>query len=249
MGRQKIKIELLVHDLKGPLAVIETGIISLLEREKKYGPLTEKQQKVLQRALRNTKITRTLVNDALEVGRSTEGIINKNKFRISNFIKQSLVEIFDLTDHNTAEKIKECGKLSPIKEILLKKGILLDIDKALWLQEVWLDECKMRQILRNLLNNALKYRDEHVELTIKKDDQSIFISVSDDGDGIPENYHQKIFDCYFQMETEREHCIRGHGLGLAGVMILVEDMGGNLSLESAEGKGARFSVKIPLDVP
>jgi len=249
MGRQKIKIELLVHDLKGPLAVIETGIISLLEREKKYGPLTEKQQKVLQRALRNTKITRTLVNDALEVGRSTEGIINKNKFRISNFIKQSLVEIFDLTDHNTAEKIKECGKLSPIKEILLKKGILLDIDKALWLQEVWLDECKMRQVLRNLLNNALKYRDEHVELTIKKDDQSIFISVSDDGDGIPENYHQKIFDCYFQMETEREHCIRGHGLGLAGVMILVEDMGGNLSLESAEGKGARFSVKIPLDVP
>jgi len=249
MGRQKIKIELLVHDLKGPLAVIETGIISLLEREKKYGSLTEKQHKVLQRALRNTKITRTLVNDALEVGRSTEGIINKNKFRISNFIKQSLVEIFDLTDHNTAEKIKECGKLSPIKEILLKKGILLDIDKALWLQEVWLDECKMRQVLRNLLNNALKYRDEHVELTIKKDDQSIFISVSDDGDGIPENYHQKIFDCYFQMETEREHCIRGHGLGLAGVMILVEDMGGDLSLESAQGKGARFSVKIPLDVP
>jgi signal transduction histidine kinase len=249
MGRQKIKTELLVHDLKGPLAVIETGIISLLEREKKYGPLTEKQQKVLLRALRNTKITRTLVNDALEVGRSTEGIINKNKFCISNFIKQSLVEIFDLTDYNTAENIKECTTLSPLKKALLKKGIMLEIDAALWLQEVWLDECKMRQILRNLLNNALKYRNEHVELMIKKDDRSIFISVGDDGDGIPENYHQKIFDCYFQMETERDHCIRGHGLGLAGVMVLVEDMGGNLSLESSEGKGARFSVKIPLDVP
>jgi signal transduction histidine kinase len=249
MGRQKIKIELLVHDLKGPLAVIETGIISLLEREKKYGPLTEKQQKVLQRALRNTKITRTLVNDALEVGRSTEGIINKNKFCISSFVKQSLVEIFDLTDYDTAENIKECSSLSPLKKTLLKKGIMLEIEEPLWPQEVWLDECKMRQILRNLLNNALKYRNQQVELMIKKDDQSIFISVSDDGDGIPENYHQRIFECYFQMETEREHCIRGHGLGLAGVMILVEDMGGNLSLESAEGKGAKFSVQIPLDLP
>ena len=80
MGKKRIKFDLLIHDLKVPVAVIEAGITSLLEREEKYGPLTEKQKKVLQRALRNTKVTRTLVNDAMEVGRSAEGLINKNVF-------------------------------------------------------------------------------------------------------------------------------------------------------------------------
>ena len=245
MGKQKIKVELLVHDLKGPLAVIETGITSLLLRENKYGSLTEKQKKVLHRVLRNTKITQTLVNDTLEVGKSTEGIINKNIFPISHLITQSLVEIFDLMDYDTAENIKQCTDLALFRKTLQEKSIQFDIDEVLWEQEVCLDECKMRQILRNLLNNALKYRKEHLEIKIEKNNGSLLISVRDDGEGIPENYHQKIFECYFQMESGREYCVRGHGLGLAGVMILVEEMGGKLSLESDVGKGTKFLVKVP----
>ena len=65
MGKQRIKFELLIHDLKVPLAVIEAGAHSLLERMEKYGPLTEKQKKVLQRVLRNTRVTKSLVNDAM----------------------------------------------------------------------------------------------------------------------------------------------------------------------------------------
>jgi len=245
MGKQKIKVELLVHDLKGPLAVIETGITSLLMRENKYGSLTEKQKKVLHRVLRNTKITQTLVNDTLEVGKSAEGIINKNIFPISGLITQALVEIFDLTDDETAENIKQCGDLALFRKTLQEKGIQFDIDEALWEQKVCLDECKMRQIFRNLLNNALKYRKELLEIKIEKNNGSLLFSVRDDGEGIPENYHQKIFECYFQIETGREYCVRGHGLGLAGVMILVEEMGGNLSLESGVGKGTKFLVKVP----
>ena len=245
MGNQKIKIELLVHDLKGPLAVIETGINSLLQRENKYGSLNDKQKRVLQRVLRNTKITQTLVNDTLEVGKSTEGIINKNIFPISGLITQSLVEIFDLTDFDTAENIKQCTDLRLFKKMLSDKGIQFDIDASLWNREVCLDERKMRQILRNLLNNALKYRKEHLEIKIEKNNGSLLISVGDDGEGIPQNYHQKIFECYFQVESGREYCVRGHGLGLAGVMILVEEMGGKLSLESDVGKGTKFLVQLP----
>jgi len=249
MGRNRIKFELLIHDLKVPLAVIQAGITSLLRREEKYGPLVEKQKKVLQRTLRNIKITRTLVDDALEVGRSTEGIIHKNRFVIHEFVEQSLTEIFDLTDYRLAEKIKECANLSAFKETLSVKDILLDIDEKLWVKEVCLDQCKVRQILRNLLNNALKYRKRQVELKIGEKNGSLLIRVSDDGQGIPENYHKKIFDCYFQMDQEREHCVRGHGLGLAGVMVLIEDMGGKLFLDSDEGKGATFSVLVPLINP
>jgi signal transduction histidine kinase len=103
--------------------------------------------------------------------------------------------------------------------------------------------------LRNLLNNALKYRKKRIEIKIESNSKSLFLSVKDDGDGIPAEYHQKIFECYFQMDTEKNHCVRGHGLGLAGVMVLVEDMGGRLSLESDMGKGAKFLVEVPLSRP
>ncbi len=246
MGKQKIRFELLIHDLKVPLAVIEAGMTSLIGKEDKYGPLTEKQLKVLKRALRNTKVIQMLVNDALEIGRSTEGIINKNKFALFCFIEQALVEVFDLTDHKTAEIIKKCVNFRGLKQALSERNMLLDVDEDLWFQEIFLDECKMRQILRNLLTNALKYRKRRVEVKIEKSNGSLLISVSDDGNGIPASYHQKIFECYFQMESEIDHCVRGHGLGLAGVMILVEDMGGKLYLDSGTGKGAKFLVKVPL---
>ena len=57
---------------------------------------------------------------------------------------------------------------------------------------------------------------------------------------------KKIFESYFQMDVTDSYTVRGHGLGLAGVMVLVEDMGGELFLESGEGKGAKFLVKLPL---
>ena len=72
------------------------------------------------------------------------------------------------------------------------------------------------------------------------------ISVKDDGEGIPSEYHEKIFQCYFQMDPTDSCVLRGHGLGLAGVMVLVEDMGGKLLLDSDRGKGARFTVKLPV---
>ena len=64
------------------------------------------------------------------------------------------------------------------------------------------------------------------------------LAVKDDGEGIPALYHQQIFECYFQVDPHEGCPVRGHGLGLAGVMILVEDMGGQLLLESDAGKGA-----------
>ena len=151
MGKHRIKFELLIHDLKVPLAIIEAGITSLLRREEKYGPLTEKQKKVLYRTRRNLKVTRTLVDDALEVGKSSEGIIKKNRFVFNKFIGQSLMEIFDLTDYTAADRIKECVNLSVFKEILSEKDIVLHMEEHLWDQEVCLDEVKVRQILRNLL--------------------------------------------------------------------------------------------------
>ena len=157
-----------------------------------------------------------------------------------------MIEIFDLTDHNTAEQIKKCGNLHDLKETMQDKGIILQIEENLWCRRVSMDESKVKQIFRNLLNNALKYRKKIIQLTINDNGEALFVSVKDDGEGIPLSYHQKIFECYFQMDMRSDHCVRGHGLGLAGVLVLVGDMGGELFLDSDAGKGATFSVKIPL---
>jgi signal transduction histidine kinase len=246
MGKQRIKFDFLVHDLKVPLAVIEAGLTSLIQKTDKYGPLTDKQLKVLKRALRNTLVTRTLVNDALELGRSSQGIIQKTTFPLSGFVIQTLVEIFDLVDLETSDCVRGCDTLSVLKEQLSEKGILLTVDERLWHQEISMDESKMKQIIRNLLSNALKYKKKQVELKIGQEEDSFVVIVGDDGDGIPSGYHDKIFECYFQMDMQGDYCVRGHGVGLAGVMILVEDMGGRLFLESDVGKGATFSVRVPL---
>jgi len=244
--RERIKIDLLIHDLKVPLAVIQAGLTSLLERQEKYGPLTEFQEKVLTRALRNTRVTQTLVGDALELGRSRTGIVNLSNCRISDVVTETLVEVFDLADDQTAEKIKKCNEFEELRQMLDEKDVGLLIDENLWCQDACLDEVKISQILRNLLGNALKYRKKRVELRIERTDLSLVLSVKDDGDGIPSAYHKKIFECYFQMDGVDACPVRGHGLGLAGVMVLVEDLGGKLFLDSDEGQGARFLVKLPL---
>jgi signal transduction histidine kinase len=247
--RERIKLNFLIHELKSPLAVIEAGISSLLRRTKKYGPLTKAQEKVLRRTLRNTRVSQALVADTLELGRSEEGIFKLTRCRLSNLILQVLVEVLDLAEVNVSENIKSCADLSVLKEKLLEKGISLSVDKSLWTQEVWLDELKTKQIFRNLLTNALKYRKSSMNVKLEEDSGFLSFSVEDDGKGIPQVFHKKIFESYFQVDDGEDadaHGVRSHGLGLASVMVLLEDMKGELFLESDEGKGARFLVRVPM---
>ena len=246
MHREKISLQLFIHDLKVPLAVIEAGITSLLGKLEKYGPLTERQEKVLVRTLRNTRVVQALVNDSLELERSKQGVLNVTRIRVSDLIEEALVEIFDLVDCQVSEDIKTCGDLQELRRALEENGLMLFMNEGLWCEELSLDEPKIKQILRNLLNNALKYRKSCVELTVEKQHDHLFFSVKDDGEGIPSIYHKRIFESYFQMNATDSYTVRGHGLGLAGVMVLIEDMGGQLSLESDEGKGAEFMVRLPL---
>lgn len=247
-GRRRIKIDLLIHDLKVPLAVIETGLMALINKQEKYGPVTGRQEKVFTRALRNTKVLKSIVNDALELGKSREGVVHFSKFKLSSLIVQAFEEIFDLTNISASEAIKQCTGMSQIRAVLEKKGVLLFVDENLWSEEICQDYAKLKQILRNLLSNALKYRKNTVELRVEKTENSIVFSVEDDGEGIPSAFHKQIFECYFQMDPEYRGpwSVRGHGLGLAGVMVLVEDLGGKLFLDSDEGLGTRFWVKLPL---
>jgi len=199
--------------------------------------------------LRNARVSQAMVADTLELGRSGEGVFRKTQCRLSNLILQVLVEVLDLAEANVSDKIKNCTDLRILKKELLEKRISLFIDNSLWTQNFSLDAVKTKQIFRNLLTNALKYRENNVAIKLEEDNGFLSFSVEDDGKGIPQVFHEKIFESYFQVEDgndARSRVVRGHGLGLASVMVLLEDMNGELFLESDEGEGARFLVKVPL---
>ncbi len=247
MNKKRIKTELLVHDLKNPIAVIEASVDTLIRNAERENPLTERQVKVLGRVLRNSRIAMSLVNDILEVGRSSEGIFNKDKYRCFEYIVFPFIEIFDLVDPETAERISKAEGYKDFSEILASQDIMLRMDPSMWEKEISSDIRKVRQVIRNLLSNAFKYRKKEIIVEVSFDNGNLFISITDDGKGIEKAYQEKVFERYFQLGDERENCVRGHGLGLAGALVLVEDMGGKMTLESEKDRGARFSVSLPSD--
>ncbi|THB79068.1 MAG: sensor histidine kinase [Desulfobacteraceae bacterium] len=243
---QTIKTELLIHDLKVPISVIDAGAKSLLNRQDSYGPLTEKQVKVLKRILRNTLTTQRLVNDALELGRSREGVMITSDFLVSSLVISVLMEVFDLSNANISDIIRQIESYEELCQCVHSSGLILCFNRETWQTTVHQDEAKVRQILRNLVTNAFKHRANWIEIAGCIEQQCLVFRVKDDGKGIPPVDHQRIFQTYFSGGVPIDSAIRSHGLGLAGVMVLLRDMGGELILESDDGKGAEFIVKIPI---
>lgn len=241
-----IKTEILIHDLKVPISVIDAGAKSLLNRQDAYGPLTEKQIKVLKRIIRNTLTTQRLVNDVLELGRSREGVMITSDFSISSLVVAVLVEIFDLSDPAIADIIRKVESYAGLEQVLNTAGVRLSFDKKMWKTIVHLDAAKVKQVLRNLVTNAFKHRACVVEIFGRIEEKQMILKVRDDGRGIPPANHQRVFETYFTTGGSIESAIESHGLGLAGVMVLLKDMGGGLVLASDDGKGAEFTVTIPL---
>lgn len=241
-----IKTEILIHDLKVPISVIDAGAKSLLNRQDSYGPLTDKQIKVLKRIIRNTLTTQRLVNDVMELGRSREGVMILSSFPISALVTSVLMEIFDFSDPGVAEVIRKVQTYDELEQVVQASGAGLFFDPKVWKTMVHLDEAKVRQILRNIVTNAFKHRSSFVKISGSIEEKRLILKVKDDGQGIPRADHQKIFETYFSTGSSIENAIKSHGLGLAGVMVLLKDMGGTLTLNSANGKGAEFTVTIPL---
>lgn len=241
-----IKTEILIHDLKVPISVIDAGAKSLLNRQDSYGPLTDKQIKVLKRIIRNTLTTQRLVNDVMELGRSREGVMILSSFPISALVTSVLMEIFDFSDPGVAEVIRKTRNYDELEQVVQASGARLFFDSKVWKTMVHLDEAKVRQILRNLVTNAFKHQSSFVKISGSIDEKQLILKVKDDGQGIPRADHQKIFETYFTTGSSIENAIKSHGLGLAGVMVLLKDMGGTLTLNSANGKGAEFTITIPI---
>jgi two-component system phosphate regulon sensor histidine kinase PhoR len=110
------------------------------------------------------------------------------------------------------------------------------------------DENKLRQVLVNLVDNAVKYSPQggRVELRVRSVNGSCQIEVADEGLGIPPDEHERIFEKFYRLDPQQTQGVGGSGLGLYICRELVERMNGRLNVESEPGKGSRFTVELPL---
>jgi signal transduction histidine kinase len=104
----------------------------------------------------------------------------------------------------------------------------------------------LAQVLRNLIGNAIKHHDRavgHIDVSVSAGADSIEFVVRDDGPGIPREYHQEIFQMFSTLKPR--DVMEGSGMGLAMVRKILENRGGSIHVESAEGRGATFRFTWP----
>ncbi len=215
------------HELRTPLNAI-IGFTSLLAGGY-YGPLNEKQSGYVNQIDVNGHHLLTLINDLLELTRIGGGsmTVDWELIELPSFL-ESTVAIF--------------------KTQFLKKSLASETDLSAGPQLFRGDRRKCRQILFNLISNAIKFSREGGIITVRSEalpNRAVKVSVIDTGIGIAPQDQANIFSRFYQAEQVRNEQLGGAGIGLALTRRLVEMHGGEIGFESAPEKGSTFWFRLP----
>ncbi|HEY4642815.1 MAG TPA: PAS domain S-box protein [Thermoanaerobaculia bacterium] len=216
------------HELRTPL----NGIIGFAEflSDGKPGPLNDKQKEYLGDVLNSGRHLLHLINDMLDLVKIQAGRVDMALERFS--IRDAINEV--------------CTGVHPLA---VSKAIELTVNVDARVEFVTLDQQRFKQILYNLVSNALKFTDDHghvgIEVTLLPAGRFRLV-VSDDGIGIRAEDIGRLFTEFEQLDTGTARRFGGTGLGLALTRKLVDLHGGEIDVESEFGKGSRFAVILPV---
>jgi signal transduction histidine kinase len=229
----RVKSEFLAtmsHELRTPLNAI-LGFSQILDSQSK-GPLTDHQAEMVKRIFTNGKNLLNLVNDILD---------------LSKLEAQRLT--LTLTSVNLHWLVE--STLSDLRSLADAKALTLDSSLELSDPVMVNDEHRLRQVLTNLVSNAIKFTDRgrvHVTLSEVEPD-SIALTVADTGIGIAAEQLPHIFEAFRQVDQTIRRPRPGTGLGLAIVHSLVTVMGGTIAVSSQPGQGTTFVITLPRQIP
>jgi signal transduction histidine kinase len=220
-------VSMIVHDMRAPLTSV---IASMRWVERGAGdtlkaPLAEAHQI----GRRSAEELLGMVNDLLDVARSEEGRLELHRTRVT---------AADLA----AAALEQTWYLAE------ERRLKIETDIPASLPAVCVDRNKVVRVLVNLIGNAIKFTPVEGRIVIAarpQDSHQISMSVEDDGEGIPPEFHEHIFDKFGQVATRQGGRKMSTGLGLAYCRMAVEAHGGMIGVESRPGEGARFTFTLP----
>jgi PAS domain S-box-containing protein len=213
------------HELRTPLNAI-LGYGDLLSMEI-CGPVADDQRDKLARMRSSALYLVALIGQVLDFERIEAGQ------------EQVLAERTDIS-----EFLRRAA--SDIEPQAMKKGLTLTITAPDEPVHVTTDLAKLRQIVLNLLSNAVKFTEQgEIQLSARRVDGEIEFSVRDTGMGIPPEHQEQIFDPFWQVDQRLTRTVGGAGLGLTIVQRVTQLLGGRVAVESAPGRGATFTVRLP----
>ena len=222
------------HELRTPLNAI-IGFSEVL-KDGVLGNLTDEQAEYITDIFQSGHHLLSLVNDILDLAKIEAGRMT-----------------LDLDEVNIRDLLE--GSLSIVRDKASKKRVTLSIDLGnVEAGEIYLDPRKFRQIIYNLLSNAVKFTEEGGSVSLgaviekgESEDSTeyLVVSVTDTGIGIPEDEIELLFNPFIQLDGTRSRKYEGTGLGLVMVKRLASLHGGNVSVESKEGEGSVFTVRLP----
>ena len=215
------------HELRSPMTPMKAQL-QMLE-EGYFGKLSKKQKESLEIVVRNADRLDNIIVDFLEISR-IEAARLKFNFRETNI---------EETVRDTVKLMEAFAKEKNIELVLKIKN--LPIIEA--------DPDRITQVLRNLINNAIKFSKEtsKIEISSETKNDHILFSVKDYGVGLTPENQIRIFEPFYQVESAARRRHGGTGLGLAICRGIVESQKGKIWVESKEGYGSKFSFTLPLE--
>jgi len=215
------------HELRTPLTVIGGFTETLLDDSLP----NDQRMQFARTVLANTQRMQRIVDDLLDLSRIESGGWKPNPSR---------VDVRALA----SEALAAAEERRPNKPVTLDRDIAPDATF------VWADPTALRQVLTNLVDNAVRHTNEgSVTVFAKRTPTGVAIGVSDTGIGIPADHLPRIFERFYRVDAGRSRSEGGTGLGLAIVKHLVEGHGGRVRAESTIGRGTRIWAELPEPPP
>jgi signal transduction histidine kinase/PAS domain-containing protein len=221
-------LAMMSHELRTPLNAVE-GYASLLGDEI-YGPVNEAQQTAIRRMRAAQTHLVELIDQVLDVAQVEAGTRRVNR---------APVPLARLADE-VAETLRGAAEAA---------GLAMEVEVE-EVGEVRTDAGMVRQILVNLVGNALKFSERGgISVRLQRDGGEVLVEVADSGPGIPPELRERIFEPFFQADATPTRRAGGVGLGLALSREFARLLGGDLSVASTLGEGSTFTLRLPAGTP
>jgi|GEM_PF-3334537 len=214
------------HELRTPMTAM-SGYLQMMKNNL-LGEVTDDQQEAIDIILRNANRLDSLVDDILDTSRLESGTM---KFLPQKTMVDQVLDEIKKTMRSEAEA----------------KQITIEIEVSPGLPILTIDPDRIKQVIINLVKNAIKFSSEQSTITIQVKDggECVIFSVIDEGRGIPKEKIDHVFDVFYQVESGIDRSYGGTGLGLTICKGIVIGHGGKIWVESVEGEGSIFSFSLP----